>query len=86
MFADTQNLVLLIVFVVVGVILLVCCIYCCVCRPACVNARQGLVHRQLKRDEEDVDQERTAHRAQLHDTLSSNQKRRDDIRDKYRLR
>jgi hypothetical protein len=71
MFLDTQNLILLIVFLIIGVVLIICCIYCCACKPGCVNARRGIVRKQIIRDQEIIDEERTASQAQLQDTLSA---------------
>ncbi|CAF3006182.1 unnamed protein product [Rotaria sp. Silwood2] len=86
MVLDTQSLILLIVFVIVGVVLLICCMYCCACKPACISARRRLIHRQIARDEEAIEQERQASQDQLRDTFAANQQTRNDIRNKYQLR
>jgi outer membrane murein-binding lipoprotein Lpp len=86
MVLDTQNLILLIVFVIVGVVVIICCVYCCSCKPAWANTRRRLVNRQVARDEEAIDQEREANRAQLQDKLTANQQARNEIRSKYELR
>ncbi|CAF1585751.1 unnamed protein product [Rotaria magnacalcarata] len=86
MVLDTQNLILLIVFVIVGIGLIICCIYCCACKPACVSFRQRIIHRQIARDEEVIEQERETAQNQLRDTFAANQQTRDDVRNKYQLK
>ncbi|CAF1314851.1 unnamed protein product [Rotaria sordida] len=86
MVLDTQNLILLIVFLIVGVAAIICCIYCCACKPACINTRRRLLNRQIERDQEAIEQERQVNQAQLRDTFTANQQTRDDIRNKYQLR
>ena len=86
MVLDTQNLIVLIVCLIIGVVLIICCIYCCACKPACANARRRMIHGQIARDEEAIETERTATRAQLQDTFSTNKETRNDIRKKYQLR
>jgi hypothetical protein len=83
---DVQSLILLIVFLVVGVVILIFCIYCCTCKPAWANTRRRLINRQIARDEEAIEQERDASRAQIRDTTSANEQARDDIRNKYQLK
>jgi len=85
MVLDTQGLIYLIVFLIVGVVLLICCVYCCACKPACANARRRLINRQIARDEEVIEGEREAHRAEIRDTLSANQQTRNEIRNKYQI-
>ncbi|CAF1175605.1 unnamed protein product [Adineta steineri] len=70
---------------VVGVIAIICFIYCCSCKPAWAKARKRLVRGQAAREEEQLDVEREANRAQLRDSLVANKQTRDDVRQKYQL-
>lgn len=69
-----------------GVILILCCIYCCACKPACADARRKLNHRQITRDEEDIEQERQNKQTELHTTIAANEQTRNEIRNKYQLK
>jgi hypothetical protein len=86
MVLSIENLILLIVFLIVGVALIICCIYCCACRSPWANARRKLINRQIARDQEAVEQERDAYRAEIKETISTNEQERNDIRNKYQLR
>ncbi|CAF1138659.1 unnamed protein product [Adineta steineri] len=71
--------------VIVGVIAIICVIYCCSCKPAWAKARKRIVRGQAAREEEQLDVEREANRAQLRDSLVANKQTRDDVRQKYQL-
>jgi uncharacterized membrane protein len=86
MVLSIENLILLVVFLIVGVILIICCVYYCTCRTPWANYRRQLINRQIARDAEAIDQEREANRAEIRETLATNEQERDDIRKKYRLR
>lgn len=81
-----ETLITLIVLLVVAAIVVLVLVYCCSCKPAWANTRRRLVNRQIARDAEALDRERNDYRSQIQETLTSNQRERDDIRAKYQLK
>lgn len=76
---------MLIVFLVVGVLFLLCLVYWCTCKPGCANLSRRRMAAGIARDEEAIEAEREVQRAELAEQFETNERSRNDIRDKYQL-
>lgn len=81
-----DTLITLIVLLVIAVIVVIVLVYCCSCKPAWANTRRRLVNRQIAKDTAAMEQEKADYRSGMQETLTRNERERDDIRAKYQLK